>query len=227
MILAIDTASSAASACLLVPGEVVPISAEMLPMQGGQAEALMPLLDRVIARAPRGFASLTRVAVTVGPGSFTGIRIGVAAARAIALARRIPAVGVSTLSALVAPALSAGLRPPLVAAIDARHGNVFVQGFGGRGETLFGPGVMRAVDAARAVGPGPVRLIGSGAALVAAAAAALGISTDVDAGPGTPDIAFVARLGLLADPAQALPKPLYLKAPDAKPPAGSRLLESA
>ena len=99
MILAIDTALAATSACLLVPGQTSPFAAETLFMEAGHAEALLPLIDRVVARAPGGFAAVTRVAVTVGPGSFTGIRIGVAAARAFGLACGVPVVGVSTLSA--------------------------------------------------------------------------------------------------------------------------------
>ncbi len=224
MILAIDTALAATSVCLLVPGETVPASAETVPMQSGHAEALFPQLDRVVSRVEGGFAALTRVAVTIGPGSFTGIRIGVAAGRAIGLARRVPVVGVSTLSALAAPAMAAGIRPPIVVAIDARHGNVFVQSFGVGGETLLGPALMPASEAARALGPGPLRLVGSGGPIVAIAAGALGITADAEDNRTIPDIGFVARLGLLANPEYALARPLYLKAPDAKPTAPASLL---
>ncbi len=224
MILAIDTALAAASACLLVPGETRPFAAETLLMRHGQAEALFPLLDRVVSRTGGGFGDVTRVAVTIGPGSFTGIRIGVAAARAIGLARKIPVVGVSTLSALAAPAIAARVRPPIIAAVDARHGNVYVQSFGASGETLFGPALLPAADAARALGGGPLRLAGSGGRLIAAAAASLGIATEVENDALVPDIAFVARLGALADVGRALPRPLYLKAPDATPPAATSLL---
>lgn len=224
VILAIDTALAATSACLLVLGESKPFASETLPMQGGHAEALLPLLDRVVARSAGGFASITRVAVTIGPGSFTGIRIGVAAARGIGLACKIPVVGVSTLSALAAPSITAGVRPPIMAVIDARHGNVYVQSFGARGETLFGPVLVPAAEAAQSAGAGPLFLVGSGAPLVAVAARALGIAAEVDDGSLVPDIGFVARLGALADPNQARPRPLYLKAPDATPPVATSLL---
>ena len=227
MILAIDTALAATSACLLVPGQTVPLAAETLFMEAGHAEALLPLVDRVVARAPGGFSALTRVAVTIGPGSFTGIRIGVAAARAFGLARRIPVVGVSTLAALAAPAIAVGARPPIVAAIDARHGNVFVQSFGPRGETLMGPALLSAAEAARALGQGPLRLIGSGGPAVARAAFSLGVTADTEGFHALPDIDFVARLGLLADPETAIARPLYLKAPDAAPPRPSGLLAAA
>jgi tRNA threonylcarbamoyladenosine biosynthesis protein TsaB len=227
VILAIDTALAATSACLLAPGSLRPASAETLFMEAGHAEALLPLIDRVVAREPGGFGAVTRIAVTIGPGSFTGIRIGVAAARAFALAFRVPVVGVSTLAALAAPAIAVGARPPIVAAIDARHGNVYVQGFGPRGESLLGPALMPAVEAARALGPGPLRLIGSGGPLIARVALALGLTTDMEGFRELPDIAFVARLGLLADPEQAIARPLYLKAPDAKLPSPSGLLAAS
>ena len=226
VILAIDTALAATSACLLAPGGTVPVATETLFMAAGHAEALLPLVDRIVARVPGGFSAVTRVAVTIGPGSFTGIRVGVAAARAFGLACRVPVVGVSTLAALAAPALAVGARPPIVAAIDARHGNVFVQSFGSRGETLLGPALMSASDAARALGQGPLRLVGSGGSAIANAAFALGVTTDTEGFHALPDIDFVARLGLLADPHTALARPLYLKAPDAAPPRPSGLLAS-
>ena len=151
-------------------------------MEAGHAEALLPLVDRVIARSPGGFLALSRIAVTIGPGSFTGIRIGVAAARAFGLVCRVPVVGVSTLSALAAPALAMGVRSPIVAAIDARHGNVYVQSFGSRGETLLGPALLSAEEAAQALGGGPLRLIGSGGAIIAAVAYTLGVTVPIATG---------------------------------------------
>lgn len=224
MILALDTALGATSVALLVWGELVPFASESLYMRTGHAEALLPMVDRVVAKAPGGFSAVSRIAVTIGPGSFTGIRIGVAAARALAIACGVPVVGVSTLAALAAPAIMAGGQGPIVVAIDARHGSVFLQSFGRGGATLLGPVLIEAGAAARALGPGPLRLIGSGAALLAREASGLGIPTETDASAATPDIGFVARLGALADPATALARPLYLKPPDAKAPAPSTLV---
>ena len=105
-ILAIDTALGAASACLFdaVSNEV--LARETIWLDRGHDQAIIPLVDRVIA--DRGGPSLIeRIAVTVGPGSFTGIRVGISAARAIGLAVGVPVVGVSTLSAYVAPRLDA------------------------------------------------------------------------------------------------------------------------
>lgn len=219
-ILAIDTSLGACSACSLAPGAAEPAARESLLMARGHAEALVPLLDRVVSRLPGGFAALGRVAVTVGPGSFTGIRVGVSAARAVGLACRIPVVGVSTLSALAAPAVARGLSSAVVAAVDARHGSVYVQDFGPDGGTRLSPAVLPVADAVRALGRGPFRMVGSGAPALAIEAWARGLGAEVDETAFVPDVAFVAQLGLLADPGRAPPRPSYLKPPDAKPSGG-------
>lgn len=215
-ILAIDTALGATAACVFEAGAEAPEQAESIVMQRGHAEALLPLVQRVLAGVEGGIAAIGRVAVTVGPGSFTGIRVGVAAARAIALARSVPVVGVSTLSALAAP-LIADRRPGLVAvAIDARNANIYVQAYGAGGRTLLSPRFAGAREAMRAMGAGPFRVAGSGAPALAAEARAMGLTAEVVGPIEAPDIGFVARLGLIADPATAPARPLYLKAPDAK-----------
>src|SRR3954464_1664403 len=138
-ILAIDTALPACSACVLDSDAAEPISSETLPMARGHAEALLPLLERVVAHAEGGFAVLDRVAVRFGPGQFTGIRAGLSAARAIAMARRIPVAGVSTLAALAAPVILDGEAAIVVAAIDALHGSVYVTGYGSGGRPTPSP----------------------------------------------------------------------------------------
>lgn len=216
-ILALDTSLSAVSACVLRHGESVALATETILMERGHAEALVPMVDRVIARTGGDFGTLTRIAVTVGPGSFTGIRVGVAVARAFALAWKIPVVGISTLAVLAAPSIAARTRPTIGAAIDAHHGNVYVQGFSIDGGTQLAATVLSIPDAVRALGPGPFRLVGSGATMMAIEAWSLGLDADVEDKASAPDIAFVARLGFMADPARALPRPLYLRPPDAKP----------
>jgi tRNA threonylcarbamoyladenosine biosynthesis protein TsaB len=217
-ILAVDTALSAVSACVLDEGTESPDSIETIARERGHAEALLPLIDRVMARVEGGFASLGRAAVTVGPGSFTGLRAGIAAARAIGIACKIPVAGVSTLAALAAP-LILEQKPGLVAAaIDARRGNVFFAAFGPDGRAVLPPRIASAREAVRALGAGPVRLAGSGAPLLAHEALAAGTETWIDReNPGL-DIVFVAKLGLLADPNLTPPRPFYLAAPGAKAP---------
>lgn len=215
-ILAIDTALDAVSACVYddsAPGSFV---SETIVMQRGQAEALMPLLDRVVSDSG-GFNALDRVGVTVGPGSFTGLRVGIAAARAIGIACRVPVVGVSTLAALAAPLILAGEPGLIVPAIDAKHGSVYFAVFGPDGRALVAPRVASVREAVRLLGTGPVRMAGSGAPMLAIEAWATRLAAEVVGETGAPDISYVARLGLLADPRGAPPKPLYLKPPDAKP----------
>lgn len=219
-ILAIDTALSAVSACVFEGDDFDVLAIESIVMERGHAEALLPLIDRVMARVDGGFEALQRVAVTVGPGSFTGLRVGIAAARAIGLACEVPVVGVSTLAALAAPLILEQGCEMVATSIDARHGRVYFAAFGLDGRIVLEPRIASARDAARALGATRVRLAGSGAALVAIEAAKAGGNVEIDDENLVPDIVFVARLGLLADPLQAPPRPLYLKAPDAKPSGG-------
>ncbi len=222
-ILAIDTALPAVSACVLTEGATAPDAEETLAMERGHAEALLPLIERVMAKVEGGFASLGRVAVTVGPGSFTGLRVGIAAARAIALAWDLPAVGVSTLAALAAPLILEEKPGTTVVAVDAKHGHVFLAAFHEDGRLMLAPRFSGVREAVAALGDGPLRLAGSGAPMLAIRAWSQGLAAEIIGEHVAPDIAFVARLGLLADPATAPARPLYLKAPDAKPPARSPL----
>ncbi len=224
-ILAIDTALPAVSGCVLDLGAAAPLALETIPMERGHAEALLPLVERLLASTEGGFASLTRVAATVGPGSFTGIRIGLSAAQAIARALKIEAVGVSTLAALAAPHFSEPFEGLLVPSIDARHGQVFVAAYSATGRQVLPPQRMVAREAVEAlrefVGEAELHLVGSGSVMLqrAARGALIGAGT-VNSDP-TPDIAYVARLGLLADPREAPPRPLYLKAADVTMPGGA------
>ena len=140
-----------------------------LPMLRGHAEALMPLIARVIDRAGLEFAALDRIAVTIGPGSFTGLRVGIAAARGIALAAGKPAVGLSTLAAYAAPLIAADDTLPVVSAIDARHDHVYLQVFGPGGRTIVAPRLAPLREALRAAATGAPRLVGTAAAMLAAA----------------------------------------------------------
>jgi len=219
-ILAIDTALGASSVAVLDSSGGAPLAFASEAMAKGHAEALLPIVRETVAGLEGGFPSLSRIAVTIGPGSFTGIRIGLSAARAFGLALNVRVIGVSTLSAYAAP-LIAGLEGDIVAvAIDARHGNVFFQAFAPGGRTLVSPRVTSLKEAARAIGAGSVRLAGSAAAALALECWALGLKAQVADGTASPDIVWVARLGLAADPKLAEPKPLYLRPPNVTPPTG-------
>lgn len=213
-ILAIDTALPAVSACVLDSDAEAPIAAESLAMERGHAEAVMPLIERVMSKVEGGFSTIDRVAVAVGPGSFTGIRIGLAAGQAIALACKAEVVGVSTLAALAAPLILDASDGIVAAAIDARHGKVYVAAFGPDGRALLSPRRAGAHEALRALGDGPLLLVGSGAELLAKEAHARGLPVQIISEQPSPDIEYIARLGLAARPESAPAKPLYLKEPD-------------
>lgn len=222
-ILAIDTALGATSAGLFESDTRAEVVAETLPMQRGHAEALVPLVERLMNRAGAGFADLSRVVVTVGPGSFTGLRIGISAARGFALARSVPVVGVSTLSAYAAPFIAASDSSIVAVAIDAHHGEVFFQVFAPGGRTMVSPRALTLREAARAIGSGPVRLVGSAAQALALEAWSLGVGAAVADHAPAPDIAWVARLGAAAVPDESLPRPLYVKKANATPQAAAAL----
>src|SRR6476620_744570 len=125
LILAIDTALDACAAGVLDTDAGHLIARESLSMIRGHAEALMPLIARVIRESGVGFAALDRIAVTTGPGSFTGLRVGLSAARGIGLAAGQPVVGLTTLSAYAAPIVSENGEHQILVAIDARHAQVY------------------------------------------------------------------------------------------------------
>lgn len=222
-VLAIDTALEACAAGVFdTEGHDLLLASESRPMGRGHAEALMPLVARVMDAAALDFPDLDRIAVTVGPGSFTGLRVGIAAARGLALATGKPAVGVSTLAAYAAPHRAAGEGRTVVAAIDARHDLVYVQIFGPDGRAPTAPALCACGQVARAVPPGQAILVGSGAAPVAAQWPTTLAPPIIDA-CRAPELAFIAWLGAAADAAHALPKPLYLRAADARPQDAARL----
>jgi tRNA threonylcarbamoyl adenosine modification protein YeaZ len=187
-------------------------------MARGHAEALMPLIKRVMDYAGASFAALDRVAVTVGPGSFTGLRVGIAAARGIALAANKPAVGLSTLAAYAAPLIDADDSLRVVSAIDARHDHVYLQIFGAGGRTLVAPRLASLRDALRrAAAAGAPRLAGNAAQMLAKAWPAGERPPSAVEQHDAPDIAWIARLGAAAQDIGMPVKPLYLRAPDARP----------
>lgn len=222
-VLAIDTALEACAAAVLDSASGAIAAHESLTMQRGHAEALMPLIQRVMARAGLGFGELDRIAVTTGPGSFTGLRVGIAAARGLGLAAGKPVVGLTTLAAFAAPLIAANDTLPVVVAIDARHDHVYLQVFGPGGRTLVAPRLCPLRDALRAAAGGAARLTGNAAEILAKAWPAGEKPPSKIEQRGAPDIDWVARLGAAAQESTAPPKPLYLRAPDAQPQNASQL----
>jgi len=223
LILAIDTALAVCAAGVFDTDDRKMVASESLAMVRGHAEALMPLIARVMDKAGTEFNDLDRVAVTVGPGSFTGLRVGISAARGIALVSGKPAVGISTLLAYSAPHIANDDDAAIVAAIDARHDQVYLQVFASTGRTLIAPALSTVRDAVHAAVPGSGRIVGSGARLLAAewpAAAAPPLMVDSQDAPA---IEWVARLGAAVQKTDIAPAPFYLRGPDARPQDGARL----
>lgn len=212
-LLIIDTALSLCTAAVFEDGTALAVRSE--PMFKGHQERLAGFVRDAMAVAGFGFDALDRIGVTTGPGSFTGLRVGLAFAQGFGAALDRPVVGISTLDALAA---SISPRPtpsaPVAALIDARRGQVYARFWcDGIAE---GPAEALTLDAAAvrvaARGPG-ITLVGSGAVLLAEACPAARV---IDL-PG-PDPDALARLVVAADPRLAPPEPLYLRAPDATPP---------
>jgi tRNA threonylcarbamoyladenosine biosynthesis protein TsaB len=220
-ILALDTALNACAACIFdtAGGE---IAGESIAMNRGHAEALVPLVARIAERAG-GLSTLDRIVTTVGPGSFTGLRVGISAARGFALALKIPCVGVTTLAAIAARHIDERDNRAVASAIDARHGNVYFQLFSARGRTIVEARAMPLRDAARALGGGTVKLAGPAAPLVYKEARTAGASCVVVDEEPAPEIGWVAKLGMVAPSEGARPRPLYLKPADATPQHNGRL----
>ena len=218
LILSIDTALDACAAAVLDTSAGGVIARESQAMKRGHAEALMPLIARVMKASGVAFAALDRVAATTGPGSFTGLRVGLSAARGIALAAGKPVVGVTTLTVFAAPIVSESSEHPVVAAIDARHDHVYFQVLGGDGSSLVKPKVAPIAEALDAARFGAPHLVGNAAKMIAE-------RWPADAPPpfkinqqAAPDIAWVAWLGAAVSPESSPARPYYLRAPDAKPP---------
>lgn len=210
-VMVIDTALGLCTAGVFEVGaEVRPLGVRSEAMAKGHQERLGGL-SRDAAADAGGLDGVERIGVTVGPGSFTGLRVGLAFAQGLGAALGRPVVGVSTLDALAASVDAADVA----ALIDARRGQVYARLWrDGRPERS--PAAI-SLDEARAVvstlRPGAV-LAGSGALLVADAAPEATVVDLAGPAPGA-----LARLTASADPAAAPPAPLYLRAPDATPPS--------
>lgn len=208
LVLGLDTCLTACSVAVLDGGRVLAYRREV--MARGHQERLAPMAEAAMADAGLAFARLQRIGATVGPGSFTGLRVGVAFAKGLASALAIPAVGVGTLEALAAEA--EGL---VAAVIDARRDQLYLQVFED-GAPLMAPDVLPLGTAAArlaelAMGR-RLTLVGSGAQILAGVVPGAAVLT-----PEGCDARHVARLA--AARAAAPIRPLYLRAPDAKLPA--------
>lgn len=217
-VLAIDTSTSACSAALLRDGHVV--ARRLTVMARGQSEALMPMIKAVLDESGLAVSGLDLLAVTVGPGAFTGLRIGLAAARGFALAAGLPLAGVPTSLAVAAAIPEAERKGKTIAVVlESRRDDPWIQLFDAD-LTPLGAVAAHQPEAIAAQLTGPVLVAGdAGARLLAVLPGAVAASS-----PGWPDAACVARVGEdLWRTGRALPaEPLYLRAPDVTLPGQKR-----
>lgn len=228
--LAIDTTGPDCAAALIAGtgGRTRELAARSQTIGRGHAEHVVPMIKAVLGEGGTGFDQLDGIAVTRGPGSFTGIRIGVAAARGLALALTIPAVGIDGLSALL-HGFETEPDELAVAALDARRNEIYARAEAGPG----GDAVLASCCATAAAVAGRLletdftrfHVIGSGGAMLAARLQELGAAARTGPALEAAPIDNVAAMGLAAfgadpirlAPGQSPPEPLYLRPADAKP----------
>lgn len=225
-ILALDTALNACSAAIGEDNEILGHRFEA--RRRGHAERLMPMLQELMAETGLRYADLDLIAVTVGPGTFTGLRIGLAAARAIALAANKPILGLTTLEVLAAaiPYEKTAGQPVIVCA-DARRGEVYIQPFTFEDDAepvpLAPPAARPLDEALRHLEDTDAVMTGSGGPLLAALPGfdpARIRLLDEDANPDSRVLTALAARRKMPALADVPPAPLYLRAPDAKLPGG-------
>src|SRR5690606_27222224 len=184
----------------------IDLGRKVLDLGKGHAERLMGVIADAMGEAGRTYADLGAVAVAVGPGSFTGLRVGVAAARGLALALKIPAIGVTTLEALAAQARQAFPDRPVLAVLDGGRGEIHAALYDELAVLRYGPAVTTLAEADAMASDRATVLTGNAAMRLAEAA---GRAFDLGPTGATADIATYARLAAGKQPAEK-PKPLYL-----------------
>ena len=217
-LLALDTSMGNCSAAVASETGAI-LAYRQAAMARGHAEALMPMIEAAMAESGLVFSDLDRVAATTGPGSFTGVRIAIAAARGLGLATGAELWGTDSLSVMAARAAEEGLNDgaPFAIAVDARRDSLYFATFAADGTLRAGPALLHPDEAAASLPEDSRLVLGSGAAALAEAA-----KPDLaTAAPDLqPDAAALAKLaGQAPEPISAL-KPFYLRPPDAKPQTG-------
>lgn len=215
MLLAIDTSGPFCSAALwsLEHNKCVAEVSENLGR--GHAERLMPMLEELLEKQDAKWSAISKLAVVIGPGSFTGLRVGIATARGLALALDAPCVGVTVFEAFAQNYFTSGQnRKPVLIAMDAKRNQYWIQSFDAQGYPQTNPIQVEAEKIAENIDKATSGIIGSGAKLIAEACEG---SINVINDSPSPPIVAVAAIGAKAENDSTSPRPLYLRAPDAKP----------
>ena len=216
MLLAIDTSGQFCSAACLdtKTGKLVFERSDNIGR--GHAESLMPMLEEELASAKLEWSDISSIAVVVGPGSFTGVRVGLAAARGLALARSIPCIGVTVFEALYE---EFGKGEPLACVMDARRDQAWFQFFEADGVPGCAPSVVSLDDVKTRIPPRINRIVGSAAPLIEVSDKR---EAEILSEIPSPPIGAVAMVALSRDAETNKPVPLYLRDADAKPQTGFR-----
>ena len=213
MVLGLDSASSACSVAVVRNGTV--LAERFRPMARGHVEALMPMVLAALDEAATGFAALDLIAVTVGPGSFTGLRAGLAAARGMAFGGSLPLDGVTTLEAVAFATRGESAGRPVLVALETRRDDLYVQRFDPDGAPETEPAALPP-SAALVLACGAL-LAGDGAGRLGAESA--GRPLAIAAGPGLPaarDVAAIAAARRQSGRRPLAPAPFYLHPPEAR-----------
>ena len=231
-ILAIETSSNACSAAVLAGRDgALRVTRRMQEMQRGHAEALMGMVEDVMSGSGIAYTELDRIAVCTGPGSFTGTRVGISAARGMALAVGAEAIGFSSFEILAAMACDADVerRSEVAVAISAGRGEIYFQRFDGAGEAISAGVATTPAQAAALLADSTVTMVGNAGAQIAHEMARLrtqGSEVLVSA-IVLPDAEALAHLARARAGSGAKPQPLYLRAADAKPQTRSTIQRQA
>ncbi|UVK43519.1 tRNA (adenosine(37)-N6)-threonylcarbamoyltransferase complex dimerization subunit type 1 TsaB [Mesorhizobium sp. AR07] len=218
-LLAIDCAANLCAACVYDEATKQELGRSVLDLGKGHAERLMAVIAEALTASATDYAGLGAIAVSVGPGSFTGLRVGVSTARGLALALKVPAIGVTTLEALAAEAAAAFPGRAVLAALDAGREEIHAALYDEMSVLAYGPAVTTLAAAVTMATESASVLAGTAAAQIAASA---GRAFDIGPETATADIATYARLAAAKGEGER-PKPLYLRGADAKPQAGFML----
>jgi tRNA threonylcarbamoyl adenosine modification protein YeaZ/ribosomal-protein-alanine acetyltransferase len=205
-ILSLDTAMAACSAAVVDTDHPLPLAEACQPMERGHAEALAPMVAEVLRASGLSISEIDRIAVTTGPGTFTGVRIGLSFARGIGLARGIPVIGIDSLTAIAANDISGS---PLLVVADARNGEVYAASFDSERRMITAPHITTPAVAALSMPPETLVIGTAKQSVITLAPSHAG------------DLPVAARFARLAAhaPQGGMPAPFYLRAPDAKPQA--------
>ncbi len=221
-ILALDTSMGACSAAMLCAGDGTrTLHARQTEMPRGHAEALMPMVQEVLAEAGIEPRDLDVIAATVGPGSFTGVRIAIAAARGLALVTKAKLFGTDSLTVMAHAKLMNGAAPkgPFAVAADARRGMLYFSLYDEGGSLLEGPLLIAPDDAVKLLPDTLCLAVGSGAQILADATVEQKRELEAALATLQPNAIALAEIALESGETTDQLRPLYLRPPDAKPQA--------